>query len=291
MPSCTRLVAVNGMICASPAGASCRGRDGTGRSGRGTEVRNVVAFGTSGVMEMVARWVGARARGGPADDGGGVARRRGAGEGAVGGGSGGRGPRGRVGRAAHLPGGVESADEGAEAEPGRGRGGELGHAAVRHGYDRARKRCHRSGRVSSRGGTRARVDARTRRTRDRRCSVRQHSRRCRRSVFATPLEVRARGSVCEAATPAVPHQIELARRAIRSRVKNLPPGPGPFETARRSTAQGQILRSSFEFDTHVRVGSAVAIMPRNAHGFLPPAARGPHPRRPPCPRSGGRARG
>lgn len=175
----------------------------------------------------------------------------------------------------------------------------------------ARIRCHRSGRVSSRGGTRARVDARTRRTRDRRSSVRQHPRRCRRSVFATPLEVRARGSVCEAS---VTRGAPLSRcgragraanpdwRAVRSARESKNAPPVTFETALRSTAQGQIARFSFEF-THVRVGSAAAIIiihprcrrhldpPRNALGFSPPRALAPTPRRPPCPRSGGRARG
>ena len=211
-------------LVAHHRGASCRGRDGTGRSGRGTEVRNVVAFGTSGVMEMVARWVGARARGGPADDGGGVARGRGAG--------GGRG-RGRIR-------GTRSAGKGREAahrqvalrapmrvpkqNPDADEVASLDTQPSDMGTT-ARKRCHRSGRVSSRGGTRARVDARTRRTRDRRCSVRQHSRRCRRSVFATPLEVRARGSVCEAATPAVPHRIQTGAPCDPLARQKSPPVP------------------------------------------------------------------
>ena len=178
-------------------------------------------------MEMVARWVGARARGGPADDGGGVARGRGARgkEGAVGGGSGGRGPRGRVGRRRTCQVALRAPMRVPKQNPDADEVASLDTQPSDMGTT-ARKRCHRSGRVSSRGGTRARVDARTRRTRDRRCSVRQHPRRCRRSVFATPLEVRARGSVCEASDTrgAAPNPDWRAVRSARAS-KISPPVP------------------------------------------------------------------
>ena len=213
------------------------------------------------------------------------------GEGAVGGGSGGRGPRGRVGRRRTCQVALRAPMRVPKQNPDADEVASLDTQPSDMGTT-ARKRCHRSGRVSSRGGTRARVDARTRRTRDRRCSVRQHPRRCRRSVFATPLEVRARGSVCEAATPAVPHRIQtgapcdpLARqkspprsRSVRNRTSINSTGSNPALQFRIRHPCSRRVRCSDHATKRTRV-------------FTPGRTLAPTPRRPPCPRSGGRARG